>query len=453
MGNMAFRRVLLFRFSGFRNRMTVTLSGCLACILLAVGTARALDPNKRLTQYIHTSWRTQDGSAPGGMFSIAQTSDGFLWFLSSRGDVYRFDGVQFSLWYPPDDVASIGKIENILGDHEGGLWVLGAHGIGRFKGGNITFQVPLYGLLPDTNNVSQDADGSIWVVRGDNSVTEPVCHVTEQSIKCFGKSDGIPISPIDAILADGNGGFWLGGQVALVHWHDGHSESYPLKGTTSGAGPGILSLARGPDGTIWAGIYSPGPGLGLARLEGGAVQSFVVPTLDGSKLGVFVLRFDRDGNLWVGSSDKGIFRVHGSIVERYEKAQTLSGDFVRVLFEDQGGIFWVATNNGIDKFHDPRVTTFSAVEGLASDHAVGLLASRDGTIWVANGESFEHIVNDSVSSILYKHGLPGQQVSSLLEDHAGNLWVGVDDGLYLFKDGSFRRLPEVNHQRLGLVLG
>ena len=41
----------------------------------------------------------------------------------------------------------------------------------------------------------------------------------------------------------------------------------------------------------------------------------------------------------------------------------------------------------------------------------------------------------------------------LLEDRAGNMWVGVDDGLYLFKNGHFRRLPEPNHQPLGLVFG
>ena len=41
----------------------------------------------------------------------------------------------------------------------------------------------------------------------------------------------------------------------------------------------------------------------------------------------------------------------------------------------------------------------------------------------------------------------------MLEDHAGNLWVGVDDGLYLFKNGRFRRLPEPNHQPLGMVVG
>ena len=179
----------------------------------------------------------------------------------------------------------------------------------------------------------------------------------------------------------------------------------------------------------------------------------MTPTFDGSKVTVFSLRFDSDGNLWVGTASDGVFRVHGDAVDHYERTKGLSGDYVRAFFEGRGGIVWVATNNGIDQFHDPRVTTFSTLEGLGSDNAVGLLASRDGTIWVANGESLDHIVNGSVSSIRYKHGLPGQQVSSLLEDRAGNLWVGVDDALYLLKDGSFRRLPELNHERLGLVVG
>src|SRR5271166_3966550 len=453
MGEIASRRSLLLRLNWPSATMVATLGSCLTCVLLLAGTVHALDPNKHLTQYMHTSWRTQDGSAPAGMYAIAQTSDGFLWFLSSRGDIYRFDGVQFRLWHPPVDTEPIGRIRNILGDQAGGLWALGADGIARLKGGIVTSHFELEGLMPNAGNVSQDTDGSLWVVRGENGISEPVCHVTERGVKCFGKSDGIPITPLDAILADGSGGFWLGGQAALVHWHGGVSEAYPLKGMRSGAGPGILALARGPDGSVWAGIYSDGPGLGLAKFENGTVRSFVTPTFDGSKYPVFSLRFDGHGNLWVGTDRKGIFRVRGNVVDHYGQTESLSGDFVRVLFEDRGGIVWAATNNGIDQFHDPRVTTFSTLEGLGSDQAVGLLASRDGTIWVANGESLDHIVNGSVSSIRYKHGLPGQQVSSLLEDRAGNLWVGVDDALYLLKDGSFRHLPELNHEPLGLVLG
>jgi PAS domain S-box-containing protein len=391
----------------------------------------------------------QDGSAPSGMYSIAQTTDGFLWFLSSRGEVYRFDGVRFSSWRKPADAESIGRIRNLVGDQAGGLWALGAQGIAHLKDDVVTGHVVLDGLMANQQNVSIDADGSVWAVRGANGTSEPLCHVTEQTVQCFGKADGILMAPLDALLADGQGGFWLGGQTALVHWHAGVSETYPLENVVANGAPGILSLARGPDGSIWVGVFSEGAGHGLARLEKGAVRSFVTPTFDGSKLHVFALRFDHDGNLWVGTDSHGILRVHKNVVDRYARTEGLSGDYVRAFFEDREGSVWAATNNGIDTFHDPRVTSFTVAEGLSSDSAVGLLASRDGTIWVANSDSLDHIAGGSVTSIRWS----GQQVSSLLEDRRGNLWVGANDGLYLLKDGRFRRLPEPNRQPLGLIFG
>jgi signal transduction histidine kinase/ligand-binding sensor domain-containing protein len=446
-------RPLLLRFKWACAAIAAALGSCLTCLLLLAGSAHALDPNKRLTQYLHTSWRIQDGSAPSGMYAITQTSDGFLWLLSSRGEIYRFDGIQFLRWHLPADAESIGRTRNIVADG-GGLWVLGADGIAHLKNGVVTSHFQLNGLEANPLNISQDTDGSIWVVRGDNGIAEPVCHVSEQAMKCYGKSDGIPISPIDAILADGKGGFWLGGQAALVHWHAGASEMYPIKGLKAEMGaPGVMSLARGPDGSVWVGIFSDGPGRGLARFEEGTVKSFVTPAFDGSKVTVFALRFDRDGNLWAGTANDGVLRIHGEAVDHYQRTEGLSGDFVRAFFEDREGIVWTATNNGVDRFHDSQVTTLSAVEGLARDNAVGILASREGTIWVANAYSLDHVANGTVSSIRTGHGLPGQQVSSLLEDHTGRLWVGVDDGLYLFKNGGFRRLPARNHQPLGLVFG
>ena len=38
--------------------------GCyLTCLCLLASQAYALDPNKRITQYIHSAWRLRDGSA------------------------------------------------------------------------------------------------------------------------------------------------------------------------------------------------------------------------------------------------------------------------------------------------------------------------------------------------------------------------------------------------------
>jgi signal transduction histidine kinase/ligand-binding sensor domain-containing protein len=437
-----------------RGAIAATLGSGLTCVLLLAGTIHALDPNKRLTQYMHTSWRIQDGSAPAGIEAIAQTLDGYLWFSSDSQGMYRFDGVRFLPWTLSSDGKTINSIVNVYGDHAGGLWALGEREIVHLKGGVVTSHFNLDGLQ-QFQQVSEDPDGSLWVVRGGGAGSDsPLCRITDRAVKCFGKSDGVPISPADSLLADGKGGFWLGGQTALVHWHDGVSEMYRIEALKSNAGQnGIASLAHGPGGSLWVGMLAEGPGLGLGRLIGGNVKPFVTPTFDGSKVVVNATLSDRDGNLWVGTLGKGIFRIHGNVVDHYQRTDGLSSDTVLTLFEDREGIVWTGTTNGIDSFRDPSVTTFSAREGLGADAATGVMASRDGTIWVANAGSLDQIKDGTVSSIRTGSGLPGHQVSSLLEDRAGNMWVGVDDGLYVFKSGRFRRLPEPNNQPLGMVVG
>jgi ligand-binding sensor domain-containing protein len=263
-------RSLLLRFIGPRRTMAAALGSCVGCVLLLAGPVHGLDPSKLVSQYIHTAWRTQDGSLPAGMYHIAQTSDGFLWFLSLPADIYRFDGVRFLPWRLPAGVP-IDRSMNIFADHAGGLWVLGPRDIVRLKGAAVSSHFQLEGGM--FQSVTEAPDGSLWVLRGSSDA--PLCRITD-SVKCFGKADGIPISDIQSVLADGKGGFWLGGQAGgLVHWHAGTSEKYDI-------GNEVFSLARGPDGSLWVGMSGEGPGKGLQELKDDALKPFVTPTFNGS---------------------------------------------------------------------------------------------------------------------------------------------------------------------------
>jgi ligand-binding sensor domain-containing protein len=88
----------------------VSLVAALACS--TPSPVSGLDPARRITQYVHTAWRAQDGFASGS--SIAQTADGYLWFSSSTG-LLRFDGVKFTPYDLPPLNPSLPRDTYLLG--------------------------------------------------------------------------------------------------------------------------------------------------------------------------------------------------------------------------------------------------------------------------------------------------------------------------------------------------
>lgn len=62
MGKMIFRPYLRLRPTSRRNAIVALLGLFLNCAWLLPAPLHALDPNKRISQYVHTSWRVRDGS-------------------------------------------------------------------------------------------------------------------------------------------------------------------------------------------------------------------------------------------------------------------------------------------------------------------------------------------------------------------------------------------------------
>ena len=51
--------------------------------------AFALNPDRRISQYSHSAWRTQDGFFNGAPNAITQTADGYLW-IGTQAGLMRF---------------------------------------------------------------------------------------------------------------------------------------------------------------------------------------------------------------------------------------------------------------------------------------------------------------------------------------------------------------------------
>ncbi|MCP5054344.1 MAG: hypothetical protein GY940_44665, partial [bacterium] len=96
---------------------------CLFGMLVLSPLGLALDPAKRITQYVHDSWGLEDGLPQLTVQAIIQTRDGYLWLGTEEGLV-RFDGISFNV-YNTKNVEQFTRkwINTLCEDREGNLWI------------------------------------------------------------------------------------------------------------------------------------------------------------------------------------------------------------------------------------------------------------------------------------------------------------------------------------------
>src|SRR6266481_3326876 len=416
---------------------------------LTINPASALDTSKQISQYGHTAWRIEDGVFAGAPNVIAQTTDGYLW-IGTQAGLMRFDGVRFVSWRPPDgNELPSSRINSLLGARDGSLWIGTSMGLARWRNGNLTNYKDATGSIMA---ILEDRTGAIWIARANFSDTKgPLCKATDAGLRCYGRDDGLALPFAVTLANDPLGNVWLAGGAMVSRWQTSSADTYVPAGLNPAENfNGVLALAGRPDGSVWVGLVHAGRGGGLQQLAHGVWKPLITPEFDGSTLKVTALLLDRDRSLWVGTLDRGIYRIHGNRVDHFRGSDGLSGDAVSVngLFQDREGNIWVSTSRGIDKFHDLRVTSFSTRQGLSSDQVNSVLASRDGTVWIGS-YNLDVLRSGKITSIQPRNGLPGREVTSLLEDRAGRLWVGVDQELSVYEKGKFRKI----HARDGSPLG
>ncbi len=425
---------------------------CLWLAFVASVPASALVPNLNVSQFAHTAWLAQDGYFGAAPSVITQTRDGYLWIGTGSG-IIRFDGSRLLPWTSPDgERLPSNAVVSLLGSRDGSLWIGTRNGLAHFVSGKLvqfpTFRDTAFALFED------DA-GNIWFARDGAQRSPPMCEVSEASIHCPDKSEGVPLTgPSSTLLRDVSKNFWTGTDRGLLCWKPGSSAAYFSPGLESSEGhDGVTALAPGPDGSLWVGMVWTGSGRGLQQFRDGTWKPLIAPGLDSSTLSVAALLLDRDGGLWVGTVNQGIYHIRGTHVDRFRMEDGLSANKVESFYEDREGGIWAVTTRGIDCFHRPQVITFSTREGLSSDNVVSVVVSADDTVWLANGNSLDSIKDGRVSSVRSGEGLPGNEVTALFADRRGQLWVGVDSDLFLYKQGRFSRVVRSDGSSTRFIVG
>lgn len=434
-------------------------------LVLTGGPAAALDPDKALSQYGLESWGAKQGLVNGGILSIAQSSDGYLWLGTRRGLV-RFNGVEFKLFDRRASGGLIGlnvhQIEPLEGGgvlfcSEGGAglvvyrdgrfsayldaelpsrdirafevarngvtWIGSiSSGLFRVERGRVRAFTAKEGAADQIKAILEARDGAIWVGTYGHGILE----IRGDRIMRHGRPEGLPSVDVRAILEDADGTLWFsslgglvarkGGRFTIYNERDGlpHNRMFPLW--------------RDRDGNLWIGTE----GRGLVRRAGGRFAT--LGPQDGLVSSeIRSLCEDREGNLWFGSADGNLFRLKEERFTAVTQKEGLTGNAVRAVAEDRQGRMWVGGTEGLDVLEGGRATRVR--EAWAGGPVTSILHDRAGATWIGTMNHGLRRVQGGRMELLF----PGRLITALLEDGEGVVWAGMDPGLERYRDGRWTR--------------
>jgi signal transduction histidine kinase/ligand-binding sensor domain-containing protein len=384
--------------------------------------ASALNPSLDIDQYAHTAWTVRDGFFKGSITSIAQTPDGYLWLGTELG-LLRFDGVRAVPWQPPGgEQLPSNIIRRLLTARDGGLWIGTSKGLASWKDGRLTHYPELDGRAVPA--LLEDREETVWA-GGWATPSGRLCAIQSGSVKCYGE-DGSLGAGVLSLYEDSGGNLWAGAASGLWRWKPGPPKLYP----TPSAEP--RALIGDDDGALL--ISMPG---GIRQLVDGKAESYPLPGI-GPKFSPNGLLRDRNGGLWIGTTDRGLLHVHQGKTDLFSQSDGLSGEYIYgSLYEDREGSVWVATVNGLDRFRDVAVPTISVKQGLSNATVWSVLAVRDGSVWLGTRDGLNRWNNGQIT--IYRKrssGLP-DDADSLFQDDRGRIWISTTGSFAYFENGRF----------------
>jgi signal transduction histidine kinase/ligand-binding sensor domain-containing protein len=394
----------------------------------------------------------RDGFFSGAPRTITQTTDGYIWIGTDSG-LYRFDGAHFQPWSPPGGKKLASNvILGLLGARDGTLWIGMAGGLARFVDRKL-FVYP--DLHDDVGGLVEDRSGKIWFTRSEagGALRTPICQALPTNVHCPDQSDGLTTKSCCSYkMGQGTEGYlWVQTEGPLLRWKPGHSATYlPNEWNRAKGIESALCVVGMPDGSVLVCVGRTGPFGGLQRLSRGRWEPVKVNGFDGSEVSATSAFRDHEGGIWLGTANEGIYHLQGNDFEKFSSEDRLSGNLVYEFYQDRENGIWVATSGGVDYFHSTDTTTFSSREGLGAPNVDAVAAGHDNTVWFESN-ALQHFKEGHVLRVRPDPGSPG--FVALFEDSFGRLWCGIDNDLYRYDRGTFRRVRGKSGGSTGFIVG
>lgn len=316
-----------------------------------------------------------------------------------------------------------GEVNTITQSGDGYLWIGTTRGLFRFDGSSFQLiEQPIEGLptAGPVRGLVSDGEGAVWIRYDGARLLRYQNGVFEDVLMRF----NLPQLVVTAMSSTRDGGVLfseLGNDIYA--WKKGQIQLVPATRDVPGT---ITSIAETRDGTLWIGTHDDGlfrvrDGL-LSLVSGGPAERNVNALLPAN-----------NGGLWIGTDhglalwdEKAI--LHDVYDASLDKVQILS------MTEDFDASTWLGTDQGLVRITAGGQVTFDRSGSANGEQITATLIDREGALWFGGPHGVERLRDGTFTSYTTTQGLPSDKNGPIWADASGRTWAApLAGGLYWFK--------------------
>ncbi len=359
--------------------------------------------------------------------------------------------------FTTEDGLSQSSVFSIAQDDFGFMWFATEDGLNKFDGNKFTVfrnDPDDSTSLPDLGirKIYKDKSGTLWVLslRGRLSRYNPQKNNFTRFYFAIEKNKN-PLKII-TLSEDVDGNLYAVTTKGEFFIYDQKKNIFTYKKLNDNIEKQFQSIhlqciLGAKDGTFWIGTWE-----GLINFNPKTQQlkfyrSSPYPNSLGGNM-VFNLVEDDNGDIWIASANGGISVFDKSVsklkVYKHNPTQknSISSNRIMCLLIDSRKKIWIGTfDKGLDLF-DPATETFSNFShnpSITSSFSLGAVMSiyedKSGGVWFGSGGGGINRYDPLNQNFNHIGHIPGNNsgispnpVLAICEDHLGNLWIGSDGG-------------------------